>query len=115
MEFRPGDVYVCRGYDKPRPVIVVSREELNRGGYVVIVPTTTRRLDVRATLPNCVYLQRGESGLGEDCVAQAEGMSLMSVDMLDLEEGLVGSLGKSAMGRLIKAIGNVIAAECDPT
>ncbi len=114
MAFHPGDIYICRAYRKPRPVIVVSRTELNQGGFVVIVPTTSRRLGVRAGLPNCTLLQKGESGLDEECVAQAEAITLMAVDQLDMETGLIGSLGRPARSRLVKAIGNVIAAECDP-
>jgi mRNA-degrading endonuclease toxin of MazEF toxin-antitoxin module len=37
----------------PRPVIVVSREELNRGRYALAVVCTSARFAVRSKLSNC--------------------------------------------------------------
>lgn len=114
MALHAGDVYLCRafGTGKPRPVVVVSREELNRGGTVLVVPLTTARVSERAELPTCVRLQRGEAGLSRDCVAQADALTIIDAWSLDTREGYVGALGVGALDRLIAAIGYVIAANC---
>lgn len=58
---RPGEVYVA-DFDQagPHPVIVVSREELNRGRYLLVVAYTSAHLAIRRTLPNCVLLKAGQ-------------------------------------------------------
>jgi mRNA-degrading endonuclease toxin of MazEF toxin-antitoxin module len=50
----------------PHPVIVVSREALNRGRYVLAVMITSARFSVRSTLPHCVPIRAGEFGLTKD-------------------------------------------------
>lgn len=112
MAIHAGDIYVLRGVPKPRPVIVVSREELNRGNTVVAVPLTTRRLRERWEAPSSVVMQQGEAGLDRECVAQAEAVSSVLVEDLDIEFGFVGALGEAKLDALVAAIGYVIAAEC---
>ena len=98
-----------------RPVLVVSRDALNRGRYVVIVPLTTSRFEQRRRLGNCVAFRRGEFGLGDDCVAQCEAISGIEVERLDQDEGPpVGRLDPLTLRAVILAIGNVIEAECEP-
>lgn len=111
MPLEPGDVVLCRGFGKPRPVVVVSRAELNRGRYAVVIPLTTRRRGEREPLANCWPLTRGEAGLDRDCVAQADAIAMMAVDQLD--GGHLGSLGETAMAGLTAAIGYVIGAKCE--
>ncbi len=43
----------------PHPLIVVSREELNRGRYALAVVCTSARFAVRGKLSNCVPFQAG--------------------------------------------------------
>jgi hypothetical protein len=54
----PGEVYDA---DFPgvgvHPVIVVSRDDLNRGGQAMVAICTSARLALRRTLPNCVPFQ----------------------------------------------------------
>ena len=70
---QPGEVYMADfGPGGPHPVIVVSREELNRGRYVLAVVCTSARFAVRSKLSNCVPFQTGASGFTVDCVAQCE-------------------------------------------
>ena len=109
----PGEVYWAFS-DKRRPVVVVSREELNRGEYVVVVPLTTARLEVRRKLPNCVPIQGAKYGL-KDCVAQAEMISALSrSDLLDPEKGPIAKLDGEMMRGLIRAVGYVVGAEVNP-
>ena len=64
---RQGDIYLA---DLPaagrRPVVVVSRDALNRGGYATVVAFTTARLPERRSLPTCVFFRAGEFGLTAD-------------------------------------------------
>jgi hypothetical protein len=49
---RPGEVYMADfGPAGPHPVIVTSRETLNRGRYALVGPQSAQRLKPRAT--NC--------------------------------------------------------------
>ena len=66
----PGEIYLADFPDAgPHPVIVVSREELNRGHYVVVVVCTSSRFDARSQLPSCVPFKAGRFGFTVDCVA----------------------------------------------
>lgn len=112
---RPGEVCVADfPLAGPHPVIVVSREALNRGSYALVVVCTSARLALRRNLPNCVPFQAGQLGLTVDCVAQCE--NLLSIDkaQLDLAAGPIGILDDVAMRDVIKAIGYVIESDCEP-
>ncbi len=51
----PGEVYIADFPEAgPHPVIVVSREDLNRGHYALVVVCTSSRFEVRSQLPSCV-------------------------------------------------------------
>lgn len=78
---RPGEIYMAE-FDQagPHPVIVVSREDLNRGRYALVVVCTSARFAVRSTMPNCVPFRAGEFGFTADCVAQCENM--LSIDKM---------------------------------
>ena len=111
----PGEVYFARVESNlQRRVIVVSREQFNRGSYLIAVPTTTRRLEMRARLPNCVFLRAGREGFPENTVAQAEAITILEKSDLDLETGRLTRLTDEEMQELIRAIGYVIAADCQP-
>ena len=111
---RPGEVYFADagGSAGRRPVIIVSRESLNRGTHVVVVPCTTQRLAVRRALPNCVPFRVGQFGLTRECVAQCEAVDRLPIVALDPTP--VGRLDAAATRKLTKAIGNVIDADCEP-
>ncbi len=112
---RPGQVYMADFAEAgPHPVIILSREELNRGRYALVVVCTSARFSVRSKLPNCVPFRAGEFGFTTDCVAQCE--NLLSIDMaqLDLSTGPVGALDEVAFRDVIKAIGYVMQSDCEP-
>ncbi len=50
---KPGEIYWVDLATGRRPSIVVSRESLNQGNYVVMVLCTTRRFAIRSKLPSC--------------------------------------------------------------
>jgi mRNA-degrading endonuclease toxin of MazEF toxin-antitoxin module len=112
---RPGEVYMADFLQAgPHPVIVVSRESLNRGSYALVVVCTSARFAVRSTLPNCVPFRAGQFGFSADCVAQCENILSLEKSQLDLAAGPVGMLNDVALRDVIKAIGYLIESDCEP-
>ena len=111
---RPGEVYISDFPEAgPHPVIVVSRESLNRGNYAVVVVCTSARFGVRSTLPNCVPFRAGQFGFTVDCVAQCE--NILSIEKSQLNPSSpIGVLDDEALRDFIKAIGYVIESDCEP-
>lgn len=108
-----GQVYVADLEEAGRrPVLIVSRDSLNRGRYVTVVAFTTSRLEGRRRAPNCVAFRTGEFGLANDCVAQCETIS--SVRSEQLAHSPVGRLDDLTLRAVVQAIGHVLAAECEP-
>ena len=55
----PGEIYVAGTDAGIRPVVVVSREELNRGNWIVAVLITSARLSSRIVAPSLCSLPGG--------------------------------------------------------
>ncbi|HEX8199822.1 MAG TPA: type II toxin-antitoxin system PemK/MazF family toxin [Isosphaeraceae bacterium] len=109
---RPGEVYLADFEEMgPHPVVVISRDELNRGNWVSAVLITSQRFEERSKQPNCVPLRAGEFGLSRDCVAQSE--SLFSIRRAELGEHL-GTLDDERWRELVKAVGNMMGSDCEP-
>jgi mRNA-degrading endonuclease toxin of MazEF toxin-antitoxin module len=109
----PGEIYMADlGEAVPHPIIVVSREELNRGNRVVAVLCTSQKFAVRSTLPHCVPFQAGQFGFSKDCGAQCENLFL--VDKASLDPNPIGVLSDVAQRDVVKAIGHVIDSDCEP-
>ena len=98
----------------PHPVIVVSREELNRGRYALAVVCTSARFAVRSKLSNCVPFKAGAFGFTVDCVAQCENILSIDQAQLDLATGPMGTLDEAAIQKVVKAIGYAIKSDCKP-
>ena len=112
---KPGEIYTAELLGAgPHPVIVVSREKLNRGNYALAVVCTSARLSVRRTLPNCVPVRAGQFGFTTDCVAQCENLLSIDKTQLDLAAGPSGVLDDIHLREVIKAIGHVIESDCEP-
>ena len=113
---RPGEIYMADfGSVGPHPVIVMSRETLNRGRYALVVPCTSSRFAVRSKLANCVPFRAGEFGFTADCVAQCENVLSIDHAQLDLAAGPRGVLEGAALRNVVRAIGYVIQSSCEPT
>lgn len=111
----PGKIYMADFAPAgAHPVIVVSREDLNRGHYVLVVVCTSARFATRSKLPNCVPFRAGVFGFTVDCVAQCENKLSIHKDQLDLAAGPIGVLDEAALRDVIKAIGSVIDSDCEP-
>ena len=107
-----GEIYLA-DFDEmePHPVVVVSREELNRGNWVAAVLITSKRFEERSKQPHCVPFQAGEFGLSMNCVAQGE--SLFSIRREELGDHL-GTLDDERWRILVKALGNMMGSDCEP-
>jgi mRNA-degrading endonuclease toxin of MazEF toxin-antitoxin module len=111
----PGEIYSADFPEAgPHPVIVVSRESLNRGHYALVVVCTSSRFSARSRLPSCVPFQAGQFGFTVDCVAQCENILSIDKRQLDLNAGPIGLLDEMTLREVIKAIGYVIASDCEP-
>ena len=110
----PGEIYTADfGPAGPRPVIIASRENLNRGHYALVVPCTSSRFSVRSKLANCVPFRAGEFGFTVDCVAQCENMLSIDQSQIDLVAGPTGVLDRAALRSVVRAIGYVIQSDCE--
>jgi len=71
VKIAQGDVWqinFAEGYE--RPGVVVTRNELNFGQLVLVVPCTSRQIEERAKHRNNVILQPGTGGLDARSAAQ---------------------------------------------
>lgn len=115
MTLGPGDVYWAELDGAGRHfAIVVSRERFNEGGYAMVVPVTSERFEQRSQLRNCVPFRAGEACFKSNCVAQAENLTMIETALLDTRLGPVARLRDDRMRDVIRAIGFVIEAECEP-
>lgn len=91
-----GDVYDARlspaeGSEQAgtRPVIVVSRNAINRNSPVVVVVPLTDAANVKRSYPNNVLIRAGEGGLSLDSVALAGQVRAIAVTRLLRQRGTV--------------------------
>ena len=111
---KPGDIYPVDLATGRLPGIVVPRESLNQGNYVVMVLCTTKRFVIRSKLPNCVPFQAGEFGMPSDCVAQCEAIYALEKGEIDIASGMIGRLDAARLRDAIRAIGDVLDSDCEP-
>ena len=111
----PGEIYLADFAEAgPHPVIILSREELNRGRFALVVVCTSARFSVRSQLPNCVPFHKGRFGFTSDCVAQCENLLSIDLEQIDLAAGPRGKLDEAAFREVIRAIGFVMDSTCEP-
>jgi mRNA-degrading endonuclease toxin of MazEF toxin-antitoxin module len=112
---KPGEIYMADlDVGGRRPAIIVSREDLNQGSYVIVVLCTSANFAVRSGRPNCVPFRSGEFGFTKDCVAQCEAILFLEKTRLDLAQGVLGMLDDIRMRDIVKAVGYVMASDCEP-
>ncbi|MCI0343420.1 MAG: type II toxin-antitoxin system PemK/MazF family toxin [Planctomycetales bacterium] len=113
MPASPGEVFWATVEGRPkRPWVVISRESLNRGAYVLALSCTTARMAERRELPNCVTLSRGDGGVTKDCVVQAELCTCVLREELEAEP--LGRLPEARWREPVRALGYDFGASCEP-
>jgi mRNA-degrading endonuclease toxin of MazEF toxin-antitoxin module len=112
---RPGEIYWA---DTPpgqrHQVVVVSREDLNRGTKIVTAVITSQKFAMRSRLANCVPLLKGQFGMSADSVVQGETVAPLDVNLIETAAGPTATLDDLTLRDVIKAIGFVMEADCEP-
>src|SRR5262249_750114 len=112
-DINPGEISLADlAEPMPHPEIIVSREAFNRAARDVVVLCTSQKFAPRATLPHCLPSEAGQFGFSKDCVAKCENIFLVSKD--DLDPNPIGMLSDVILRDIIKAVGHVIDADCEP-
>ena len=84
-----------------RPIVIVSREQLNRGSVFLCVPVTSSRVEERRKYANYVFVPAGAGGLREDSVAVAHLVQPVRADLLREHWG---TLPEATLQRILLAI-----------
>lgn len=112
---KQGEIYLANfGENVVRPVIVVSRADLNLSGFSLVVVCVTESVSIRNNLMNCLYFEKAEFGMPEACVAQRQNMLSIDHERLDTANGPVGVIDAAKIRKLINTIGHVLDARCVP-
>lgn len=93
------DINFAEGYT--RPGIVVSRNELNRGRLLLVVPCTASDVVRRSRHTNNVLLQADTGGLSADSVAQVHLIQPVDRDWFISKRG---TLGHEELGEVLQAL-----------
>lgn len=109
---KPGEIYWASLDVGRHKVLVVSREDLNRGDKILVALITSQKFAPRSQLPNCVPLYAGTFGMTTNCVVQCENVFPAFVSDLDASPDAV--LDETTLRDVIRAIGNVLDADCEP-
>jgi mRNA-degrading endonuclease toxin of MazEF toxin-antitoxin module len=101
-----GELYLLKpdATGKRRPIVIVSRDILNRGHRVLAVPFYSQQLEKRQEQEWCELFYAGEGDLDRNCVAKADELSLIDKLDIDLASGAIGTFNSDQMARLERAI-----------
>lgn len=88
-----------------RPVIIVSRDAINRNSPVVIVVPLTDRSNKSRIYPSHVEISKGEAGLTMDSVALCEQVRAIPASLLDQ---MMGHLQPTTITKLNAALKNAL-------
>lgn len=103
MSVLPGEVHLADVFEGGlRPVIIVSREVLNRGSLFLCVPVTSSRVAERRRYANYVFLPAGTGGLRDDSVAVGHMIQPVRAEFLRERWGRVPD---ATLGRVLIAVG----------
>ena len=103
---RQGEVWLVHFHEGwERPSIVVSRNELNRGALILVVPCTSSEVARRAAFANHVFLPRAVAGLSRDSVAQAH---LVQPAHTSWFMRRLGALDREKLGEVLRSVAWVI-------
>jgi mRNA-degrading endonuclease toxin of MazEF toxin-antitoxin module len=98
----PGEIYLADIFEGGmRPVAIISREQLNRGGLYLAVPITSSRVQERRRYRNYVYLPAGSGGLREESVAVTHLVQPVRAEAL---RSKWGELSESAVQQILVGV-----------
>ncbi len=87
---------------KPRPVLIVSRDSMNRGYDLIVVPFNGSDFENKRSKPFCVPFLEGSYGLTKDCVAKCN--DIAKIRKADLAKNLIGTVSDADMNAVREAI-----------
>lgn len=104
---RRGELYLLKSdaVGKARPVLIMSRTELNKGSYCLVVPLYSSQFENRKHLRTCVVFQAGEFGLACDCVAKTDEVTQHKLVDIRLGNGPLGIVPADRMQLVSDAVG----------
>lgn len=104
-----GDVYDARlspteGSEQAgvRPVVIVSRDAINRNSAVVVVVPLTSASNLKRAYPNNVFVSQGDGGLTLDSVALGGQVRAISKSRLIRHRGTLAGPTMSALDRALR-------------
>lgn len=102
----PGELYYLKrdSADKRRPIVIMSREELNRGYTVLAIPCSASHVEKKRKRQSCAFFQKGEGGLRFDSVAMADKIALVEKSEILLSGGPIGMFNDNQMQRIFAAL-----------
>ena len=104
-----GDIYDARlnpteGSEQAgtRPVIIVSRDAINKNSPVIVVVPVTKAANVKRQYPNNVVLRKGDGGLSVDSVALGGQVRAISKKRLLRQRGTLSSETMQTVSRALR-------------
>ena len=109
MDPQRGEIYwLPFGTGKKRPVIVISRDTLNSGHFVVVVPCTRVKVEERKHREDYVFVPARTGGLREDSVVAANEITRISKTEINWQDDKIGRLPAPNLQEVVRAIRFVI-------
>ncbi len=104
-----GDIYDARlnpteGSEQAgtRPVIIVSRDAINKNSPVIIIVPVTKAANVKRQYPNNVALRKGDGGLSVDSVALGGQVRAISKKRLLRQRGALSAETMQTVSRALR-------------
>ena len=104
-----GDIYDARlnpteGSEQAgtRPVIIVSRDAINKNSPVIVIVPVTKAANVKRQYPNNVALGKGDGGLSVDSVALGGQVRAISKKRLLRQRGTLSSETMQTVSRALR-------------
>jgi mRNA interferase MazF len=106
---RRGDIYNARlnpteGSEQAgvRPVVIVSRDAINKNSAVILVVPFTKATNVKRNYPNNVMISKGEGGLTIDSVLLGGQVRSISKSRLLRHRGMLSSETMQQVDRALR-------------
>jgi mRNA-degrading endonuclease toxin of MazEF toxin-antitoxin module len=94
---------------KARPCLIVSKDNINGGYDVTVVPFNGSDFANKKDKPFCVPFYCGEFGLSKDCVAKCD--EIARIRKSDLNRSKIGTIDTDRMAEVIEAVNWCISCE----